>query len=151
VEGALVTKSHWQPWDKEIHGKHHRVFSDAEEAGLADVIVNEFIVPGKQFIGATFRELALAAYTSTERDPSAFKYSQHFISDFKRRHGFISRRFHIRHCNQHSNRGDIIEWIENIMMLLSENPPQRIINCDEMMWRVVPNGLLTWAQSGTTV
>jgi hypothetical protein len=35
---------------KIIHGKHHRVFSDAEEAELADLIVNEFIVPGKQFI-----------------------------------------------------------------------------------------------------
>jgi hypothetical protein len=26
---------------------------------------------------------------------------------------------------------DIVEWIENIVMLLSENLPECIINCDE--------------------
>jgi hypothetical protein len=50
--------------------------------------------------------------------------------------------------NQQASRGDIIEWIENIVMPLSENPPERIINCNETMWRVVPNGLLTWAPVG---
>jgi hypothetical protein len=76
--------STWPPWDKDIRERHHRVFSDAEEAALPDLIVNEFIVPGKQFIGATFRKLALADDMSSGRDPSAFKCFQHFINDFKR-------------------------------------------------------------------
>jgi hypothetical protein len=33
-------------------------------------------------------------------------------------------------------------------MLLSESPPERIINCDETMWRIVPIGLLTCAPGG---
>jgi hypothetical protein len=132
-------KAHWsqdptcRPWDKEIPGKHHRVSSDAEESKPVGLIVNEFIVPGKQFIGVRFRELALVAYMSTERNPSAFKCSQHLINDFRWRHGFSSRRFHIRHRNQHINREDIIEWVENIVVLPSENPPEGITNCDETM------------------
>jgi hypothetical protein len=32
--------------------------------------------------------------------------------------------------------------------LLSRVDPHRVINCDETAWRVVPNGLLTWAPVG---
>jgi hypothetical protein len=138
----------WRPWDKENHGEHHCVVTDAEEVDLDDLIVNGFILPGKQFIGAAFRELALAAYMLTGRDPSAFKCSQHFINDFERRHALSSRRFHIRRRKEHVKHGDLIGWIENIVILLPENPPERVITCDETMWRVVPNGLLTWAPVG---
>jgi hypothetical protein len=79
----------WRPWAKEIHGKHHRVFTDEEEeAELAIEIPESHILPGRQFIGVTFCELALAAYALTGRDPGAFKCSQHCINDFKRRYGF---------------------------------------------------------------
>jgi hypothetical protein len=98
----------WRPWDKNIHGKHHRVFSDAEEAEVADLIVNEFTALKKEFIGATFQELTLAAYMSMGRDSSAFKCCQHFINDFKRQHGFSSRRFYTRRRNQHVNRGILL-------------------------------------------
>jgi hypothetical protein len=30
-------------------------------------------------------------------------------------------------------------------MLLAETPHRRVVNCDETMWRNVPNGMLTWA------
>jgi hypothetical protein len=138
----------WRPWDKEANGKHHRAFTDEEEALLAAEIVDNYILPGKQFIGATFRELALAAYASTGRDSEGFKCSQQFIDDFKRRHGFSSRRFHLRRRRQDPGRGDITEWIEHVMVLLLGSPHERIVNCDETMWTVVPNGLLTWAPVG---
>jgi hypothetical protein len=32
--------------------------------------------------------------------------------------------------------------------LLLEVPLERIVNCDEAMWRVVPSGLPTWAPIG---
>jgi hypothetical protein len=63
----------WRPWVKEIHGKHHHVFTDEEEAELVIEIIDRYILPGRQFIGATFRELVLAAYASTGRDPGTFK------------------------------------------------------------------------------
>jgi hypothetical protein len=92
--------------------------------------------------------LALAAYASTGRDPGALKYSQHFIDDFKRRYGFLSRRFHLRRRKQDPARRDIVQWIEQITALLLEVPLERIVNCDEAMSRVVPGGLLTWAPIG---
>jgi hypothetical protein len=71
------------------------VFTD-EEAELAIEILDSYILPGRQFISTTFRELALAAYASTGRDPGGSKYSQHFIDDCKRRYGFSLRRFRLR-------------------------------------------------------
>jgi hypothetical protein len=88
------------------------MFTNDEEAELAIEIFDSYILAGRQFIGATFRELALAAYTSAGRDPGAFKCSQHFIDDFKQRYGFSSRRFHLRRRKQDPARGHIAQWIE---------------------------------------
>jgi hypothetical protein len=137
----------WRPWEKEVHGKHHRAFSDEEELEPAEMIVGQCIIPGRQFIGATFQELALAAYASTGRDPDVFKCLQQSVSDFKRRHDFSSGRFHV-HRRQDSGRRDIAEWIVHVTTLLLENPLERVINCDETMWCVLPNGFLTWALVG---
>jgi hypothetical protein len=133
----------WPPWAKEIHGKHQHVFTDEEEAELVIEILDSYILPGRPFIDATFRELVLAAYASTGGDPGSFKCSQHFIDDFKRRYGFSSRRFHLRQRKQDPVRGDIAQWIEQITALLLEVPLERIVNCDETMWHVVPSGLFT--------
>jgi hypothetical protein len=93
----------------------------------------------------TFRGLAHDAYAQTGRDDGSFQCSDQFIADFKKRHGFSSRRFHMRRRNRHCRRTDIELWINEIKMLLAEIPHRRIVNCDETMWRVVPNGMLTWA------
>jgi hypothetical protein len=131
-----------------VHGAHHRIFTDAEEARLVEVIITEYIAKGRKFIASTFQALAQDAYAQTERDPEGFQCSTHFIADFKKRHAFSSRRFHMRRRNQHCGRLDIEQWVERTKILLSENSHHRVVNCDETMWRVVPNGMLTWAPVG---
>jgi transposase len=124
------------------------VFTDDEEAEMAAEILRTYIIPGKIFIGATFRAFAMAAYAASGRDPGPFKCSRHFIDNFKRRHRFSSRRFHIRRRRHDVGRTDIAEWIHEMTVLLLEYPHERIVNCDETMWTVLPNGLITWAPVG---
>jgi hypothetical protein len=131
-----------------VYGRHHCAFSDEEELELAAMIVDQYIIPGMQFIGLTFRELALTVYSSTERDPAVFKCSRSFIRDFERPHGFSSWRFCVRRRQQDFGSYDIAEWIKHVTTSLLENPLERVINCDETMWCVLPNGLLTWASVG---
>jgi hypothetical protein len=137
----------WRPWNKEANGKHHQAFTDDEAVGLEATIIDNYVIPWKQFIGATFRTLAITAYEVTGRDPRTFKCSQHLIDDFKRRHRFSSRRFHIRWQHE-GGRSDVAEWIKDITQLLLATPRERIVNCDEMMWTVAPNSLLTWVPIG---
>jgi hypothetical protein len=85
------------------------VSTDEEEAEPAAEILDTYILPGRQFIGATFRELALAACASTGHDPEALKCSQHFIDGFKRRYGFPLRCFHLRRRKQDPAREDIAQ------------------------------------------
>jgi hypothetical protein len=87
--------SQWRPWNMSVHGVHHRAFTDEEESRIVNDIINDYIVPGKQFVLSTFRELVLARYGETGRDPDKFKCSAHFAHDFKRRHRFSTRRFHL--------------------------------------------------------
>jgi hypothetical protein len=128
-----------------MHVTHHLVFTCVEEAELPQVIVGEHIVKGRQFIAPTFRGPAHEAYAQTDQDDGLFQCSDSFISDFKRRHGFSSRRFYTRRRNRNWGRINIEPWSEQTKMLLAETPHCRIVNCDETMWRNVPNGMLTWA------
>jgi hypothetical protein len=45
-------------------------------------------------------------------------------------------------------RMDIEHCIERTKLLLIKIPHCRIVNCDETMWGVVPNGMITWAPVG---
>jgi hypothetical protein len=140
--------SDWRPWNTEAHGRHHRVFSDEEEAEIVEEIVRNYIVPGRQFISATFRELVSQKLRSLGRDPATFQCSDNFIRAFKIRHQFSSRRFHMRRRQRIGDRADIEEWIHDTTELLATVDNRRVINCDETAWRVIPNGLLTWAPIG---
>jgi hypothetical protein len=110
----------WRPWNGQVHGAHHRIFTDADEAELAQVIVTEYIGKGRQFIGPTFRRLPDEVYAQTGRDDSSFQCSDPFIADFKGRHGFSCRRFHMRRRNRHCGRRDIECWTEQTTMLLAK-------------------------------
>jgi hypothetical protein len=138
----------WRPWKLQVHGEANRTFTDEQESELADTILTEYIAPGKQFVASTFRELAQRLYVSAGGNTDDFKCSDHFIHDFRKRHGFSSRRFHLRRRSRLGGRFDIEAWKEEIISLLHVCPHRRVINCDETSWKVVPNGLLTWAPVG---
>jgi hypothetical protein len=143
------TKDHqWRPWEMSAHGVHTRVCTDEEESRIAEEIINDYIVPGKQSVLGTFREVTLARYRESNRDPKKFKCSPHFFQGFKRRHQFSSRRFHIRRRNREAGRADIAEWTERMRGLIVAVDHDQVLNCAETACRVIPSGLLTWATVG---
>jgi hypothetical protein len=65
----------WRLGNSSGHGIHHRIFTDDEEQIFADEMLNASIVQGRQFGTSIFRELALARYARTCRDPAGFQCS----------------------------------------------------------------------------
>jgi hypothetical protein len=138
----------WRPWNTQHLGLHNRTFTEDEEADLAKEIIEQWVMPARLFNSATFRDLAMRRYQESGRDPHKFQCSDHFIHNFRRRHGFSSRRFHLRRRRRSMQRADIEEWRISMCELLSRVDHHRVISCDETAWRVVPTGLLTWAPVG---
>jgi hypothetical protein len=143
----------WRPWNmRENHGAHKRLFTDAQEAQMKDEILNDYIASGNLFTSVTFRTIAVKCWQNLGKDPIEFKCSDKFIAGFKDRNGFSSRRFHTRRRNRTGERGDICAWIQGIRDLIGNRQCtgmlDRVVNCDETAWRVLPTGLLTWAPMG---
>ena len=77
-----------------------------------------------------------------------FACSDGFISDFKRRHKFASRRQHFKR-RPGTNPAEIESWKVHVSQLLKEKNNDFVLNCDETSWRLFPNGILTWADKGS--
>ena len=128
------------------------IFTEEEEEALADYIRTNIIKPGQFFTDQDFRTIAMTAflekYQDAEETPQ-FNCSNGFIYSFKKRHGFSSRRAHIKRRPAVSEDG-IKQWKERIKKLLREQPKDHIINVDETAWFFYPKGLLTWANKGSS-
>jgi hypothetical protein len=136
--------SDWRTWNTDAHGLHNHVFIDEQEEELVEEIIQDFIAPGRQFVNARFREITSRKFQSLGHDPAAFQCNNRFIQDFKICHRFSSRRFHTRHRQRIAGHVDIDEWVGDTTEPLATKDNRRVINCDEIAWCVVPNGLLMW-------
>jgi hypothetical protein len=85
-----------RPWRTEIHGTHHRIFTDAEEEEIATEILEHSVMPAKMFNSTRFRERVLKKHEDMTGSSDGFRCSDHDVQHFKRRHGFSSCRFHLR-------------------------------------------------------
>jgi hypothetical protein len=94
----------WRPWNND-HGKHRRIFTDAEEQELRDTIKEEYFDNDEFFDGKEFVELAMNKYDEKvgEMDEEAqaaymeahpFSCSNRFIGNFMKRNRCSSRRLH---------------------------------------------------------
>jgi hypothetical protein len=52
-----------RPFDHFFHGRHHRIFSDAEKQAIADLVTLHYLLPGNLFTDATFQHIARQAYS----------------------------------------------------------------------------------------
>ena len=105
---------------------------------------------GLLFTDAEFRALIMDQYLSKYRDVEdapSFQCSNGFVYDFKRRHGFSSRKGRIAR-RPPTDQTSIQIWTEQISHLLETCDRDRILNCDETSWTVFPNNILTWADVG---
>jgi hypothetical protein len=39
----------WRPWNPEVHGQHHRTFTEEQEQEIAEEAITEYILPGRLF------------------------------------------------------------------------------------------------------
>jgi hypothetical protein len=50
----------WRPWHmKESHGRHHRLFTDEQEAEIAEIICSRYVDKGLLFTRTTLKAMAL--------------------------------------------------------------------------------------------
>jgi hypothetical protein len=70
------------------------------------------------------------------------------VTDFKKRHRLSSRKVHFK------RRPTVTEeqkrtWVAYVRELLATVPHERILNVDETSWKCFPNGIVTWADTGS--
>jgi hypothetical protein len=137
---------------KENHGSHHRLFTDAQEDEIAEAIRHNYVDHSLLFPSSTFAAIAMEKWKELGRDPAHFKCSDKYISGFKKRNAFSSRKCHVKRRDPVGEEQDIAVWVQAIKDLIAyhrENGTlDLVVNCDETAWRVTPSGLVTWAPTG---
>ena len=141
----------WRPYQtKVIHGMHNRIFTDDQEKAISEYIEDNYFAPGYAFHNYDFRIIAMQAFLEYYRDAETvpeFNCSEGFISAFKARNNFVSRRAHYKR-RPIINAASEASWIERVSTLLGQYPADRVVNADETTWMILPNGGTTWALKG---
>lgn len=141
----------WRPYYTVNHSLAIRLFTDEEEQSITEFIKENYLKQGLLFTDSQFRELAMQAYQEKHKDEENikdFKVSDHFIHNFKIRNHISSRVSHPKRRSD-SNEEFIIHWENDISELLNTFPRDRILNCDETSWQILPNSIKTWAETGS--
>jgi hypothetical protein len=74
--------------------------------------------------------------------------SNGFAKSFKKRHRFSSRRSHFKRRSPPSP--DLEKQFYNeIVKLVYSSDSELALDCDESSWKLYPNGMLTWAETGS--
>jgi hypothetical protein len=90
---------------------------------------------------------------SNQCDDEVPSYKQFIASNgfthlFKKRNRFSSRRLHFKRRSR-SNPELEQRFVDEITDLISNAEPDSVLNCDETSWKLHPNGILTWAATGS--
>ena len=142
----------FDPLDYAAKGTKHRIFTDLEESNIASFIRDNVISQGYLFTNEDFRTVVMAAFVEKHNDDTTpvphFNASDGFINDFKKAHGFTSRKPHYK--RRSPSKPEFVEaWKREMQSVLGNVPRSCILNCDETSWKLYPNGLLTWADRGS--
>jgi hypothetical protein len=87
----------------------------------------------------------------SEAEESTFRQfaaSNGFVNLFKKRHHFSSRRSHFKRRSP-PNPELAKQFFDEIVALVHSIDPDPILNCDESSCKLYPNGILTWAETGS--
>jgi hypothetical protein len=133
----------WRPWNPETHRLHHHIFTREEEEVITDHIIADYIAIGQLFTDQEFRQVAMDAFLAKYNEADAippFNCSDRFISDFKERNHFSSRRAHDKR-RPTSDPAIVDQWLAEIRDLLMIAPFNHIVNCDKSQWDIHSHGL----------
>jgi hypothetical protein len=145
----------WRPYRPHLNLRC-RMFTDDQEAELAKRIRDDYLSTGHIFTNADFRVLAIDAYyqwnpIDSEAEIPAFKQfmcSNGFVNLFKKRHRFSSRRSHFKRRSPPNPELEK-QFVSEIIELVNRQDRDLVLNCDESSWKLYPNGILTWAETGS--
>ena len=140
----------WRPWKSEKRNQH-RIFTDQEETAMCDFIVKNFLEPGILFTNQDFKRIAANAWLEKHRGsdtPRRFEASDGFVTKFKKRHGFSTRRAHQKKRSP-SDQCYMENFLATMKELLATKDPERIVNADETFWRTIPGDMRTWGRRGS--
>ena len=132
------------------YGQHLRIFTPEEERVISTEIKETFLEAGLLFTDQEFRQLIMERYVEKYKDCDnipIFNCSAGYISDFKWRNRFRSRKCHLKRRSG-IDPTEAAQWTAKIKTLLQENDPNFVLNCDETSWKVFPNNILTWGTAG---
>ena len=145
----ILADPDWRPGDAKW-GEHRRIFSEITERTMAEYIRSEFISKHRIFTTEDFQAIARdwyrRTYWNSDKAPR-FTCSRSFIRGFMRRNRFSLRRQHFKR-RPPATVAAIDDWIQNLSVLLDTHDNDLILNCDETAWRLYPNNILTWWNTG---
>ena len=118
------------------------------------------ISQGCLFTDDDFKELIMDAFFEKYNDPNiippSFNVSNGFISNFKNRHRFVSRKCHCKR-RPNGNKEQIENFLNKMMELFQKIPckteeeeSQRLyhFNADETAWEITPEDIRVWHPVG---
>jgi hypothetical protein len=116
-------------------------------ATIRELIIANYVIPETLSTTDYVRRIATEAFLTKYAEPEQlpqFNCSNGFAKEFKSRNCFSSRRAHYK-------RRPIIDfrieyaWLDEMRKFMASTTNlDRIVNCDEICWRVYPNSLRTW-------
>ena len=130
-------------------GNHRRIFTDEEEDAISDYIIQNILMAGILFTDEDFEDLIMQAFLEKHRDDDdipQFAASKGFIYDFKRNHGFSSRKCHTK--RRPDNKKYDKTFIQSMEWLFSNVDSHYIVNVDETGWDTVPANIKVWHLTG---
>ena len=139
----------WRPTNQ-VHGDHHRIFTDLEEQAISEYIFENFLLVNRLFTNEDFKQLIMDAFLNKHREtenPPEFQVSEGFIQDFKKRNMFSSRRTHPKKRPSRDAEKEA-RFMHEMSELLRHCDRDRILNVDETFWTCTPMDLRTWGKKG---
>jgi hypothetical protein len=154
----IVIDPGWRPWHTR-HCERNRIFTLGEERVIAREIIMNCLRKSIYFCNRDFRTVAfdhairkINAMSHEEAEAFIsehnFQCSDGYIEKFKDRHKFSSRRFHCRRRANNVSEREVEAFRLEIERLLQTVGPEKVVNIDETHWKLFPNGMLTWAETG---
>ena len=146
-----MTDANFNPLDKRTN-IYKRIFTDEEEEDITEYILENIIKPGILFTNYDFKNLIMDAFNEKflyEDDYSKipqFNASDGFVTDFKNRNNFVSRRLHAARRPLNTSFDTI--FTEQMKNLFEKVEPKYIVNIDETSWEVVPKIFKSWHIKG---
>ncbi len=146
-----IQDSSFNPLNKQTN-LDKKVFSKEEEEEITNYILENIIKQGLLFTNYDFKILIMEAFNEKymfEEDYDKipkFNASDGFITDFKNRNNFVSRRLHLARRPLARNFDDI--FANQMNELFKTVKPCYIINIDETSWEVIPKILKSWHVKG---